>query len=134
MLLVCNVTLPGDQREVWVDVGYWTIFFVSDRSWGIILSDAWPMYDWSAIPEFYYLMWFFNLVLKLCLYCRKIIPFLFYFCFWSRFLTFLLLIPFNSIKKLFLYETLVEEDKKNIWAFKLLTLNSLSQTILCEGG
>ena len=30
MLLVCNVILPYDQREVWVDVGYWTIFCVSD--------------------------------------------------------------------------------------------------------
>ena len=38
MILVCKVTLPCDQREVWVDVGYWTILCVSDSSWGIILS------------------------------------------------------------------------------------------------
>ena len=30
MILVCEVTLPCDQREVWVDVGYWTILCVSD--------------------------------------------------------------------------------------------------------
>ena len=30
MLLVCNVPLPCDQREVWVDVGYWIIYCVSD--------------------------------------------------------------------------------------------------------
>ena len=30
--------LPHDQREVWVDVGYWTIFCVSGGWWGIICS------------------------------------------------------------------------------------------------
>ena len=40
MILVCNITLPCDQREVWVDVGYWNIFCASDGSWGIILSEC----------------------------------------------------------------------------------------------
>ena len=32
MFLVCDITVPCDHKEVWVDVGYgyWTIFFVSD--------------------------------------------------------------------------------------------------------
>ena len=37
------------------------------------------------IHEFYYLMCFFNLILKLCLCCRENIPFLLLFCFLSRF-------------------------------------------------
>ena len=32
--LLCNITLPCDQREVWVDVVYWTIFV-----W-VIVSEA----------------------------------------------------------------------------------------------
>ena len=27
---VCSITLPCDQREFWVDAGYWTIVCVSD--------------------------------------------------------------------------------------------------------
>ena len=91
------------------------------------------LHGWSAIPEFYYLMWFSNLILKLCLYCREIMPLLLFFRFWSRFLTSLLLIPFKFMNNYFLSKTIVEEDKKNIWGFKLLTLNSLSHTILFEG-
>ena len=30
MFLVCSVALSCNQREVWVDVGYWTMFCVSD--------------------------------------------------------------------------------------------------------
>ena len=66
------------------------------------MAHGWlAMHGWSAIPEFYYLMWFFNLKLKLSLYCRKIIPLLLFFCFWSRFLTFFLLIPFNFMNNYF---------------------------------
>ena len=59
------------------------------------------MHGWSTIPEFYYLVWLFNLKLKLCLYCKEITPFLLFFCFWSSLLAFLLLIPFNFINNYF---------------------------------
>ena len=55
------------------------------------------------------------------------------------FVAFLFLIPvfvtysFYFHERLILSKTVVEEDKKNIWEFKLLTLNSLSHTILFEG-
>ena len=64
-----------------------------------VISQAWPMHGYSSMTdpwfsEFNYLMCFFSL-LKLCLYYREIIPFLLLFCFWSRFVTFLLLIRCN---------------------------------------
>ena len=59
------------------------------------------MHGWSTIPEFYCLMCFFNLILKLCLYCKEIIPLLLFFRFWSCVLTFLLLIPFNFMDNYF---------------------------------
>ena len=52
------------------------------------MAHVWiAMHGWSTIPEFYYLMCFFNLILKLCLYCKLIILFLF-FVFDSVFLLF----------------------------------------------
>ena len=60
-------------------------------------SHAWLIQDsWILLFNV-----FFNLILKLCLYCREIIPFLLLFCFWSRFVTFLLLIRCNFMKNYF---------------------------------
>ena len=63
-----------------------------------IFSHTLPIHDWSTIPEFYYLMCFVNITLKLCLNCSEIIPLLFPFCFWSCFVTFFLLIRCSFIK------------------------------------
>ena len=42
------------------------------------MAHGWlAMHGWSEILEFYYLIWFFNVKLKLCLYCCETIPFLF---------------------------------------------------------
>ena len=63
-----------------------------------IFSHTLPIHDWSTIPEFYYLMCFVNITLKLCLNCSEIIPVLLSFCFWSCFVTFFLLIRCSFIK------------------------------------
>ena len=39
------------------------------------------MHDSYAIPEFYYLIWSFNLILKLRLYYKEIMPLLLFFLF-----------------------------------------------------
>ena len=66
------------------------------------MAHVWlAMHGWSTIPEFYYLIYFVNVILKLCLYCKEIIPFLLFFCFWSHCLTFLLLIHFNFMSNYF---------------------------------
>ena len=53
------------------------------------MAHVWlAMHGSSTIPEFYYLMCFFNLILKLCLHCKEIIPFLLFFVFDPVFLLF----------------------------------------------
>ena len=50
------------------------------------MAHAWlAIHGWSTIPEFYYPMCFFNLILNFCLYCRENIPFLLLCYFWSCF-------------------------------------------------
>ena len=82
------------------------------------------MQGWSTILEFYYSICFFKLILKLWLYCREKIPFLLLFCFWSRFSSSLLLIRCNFMKNYFCPKQ-HSKSQKNIWEFKLLTLDSL---------
>ena len=31
---------PRDQREIWVDMGYWSLFCVRGGWWGIILGEC----------------------------------------------------------------------------------------------
>ena len=78
------------------------------------------MHRWSTITEFYYLMCFFNLVLKLCLYFvgeHSV------FVFDSVLLPFWCLFAVISWKITFVQSS-NRSDQKKIWGFKMLTLNS----------
>ena len=78
----------------------------------------------STILKFYYLM-FSKLILKLCLYCREIIPLLLLFCFRSCFNTFLLFPCCNFMKNYFCPKLQQKSPEDRNWGSKLLFLNSL---------
>ena len=89
-----------------------------------IVSYAWLMHGWSMIPEFCYLMCLFNLILKLCLYCRENIPFCCFFVFDIVSLLFCYLFV-AILRKNFIAQSSSITGQENIWEFKMLTLNSL---------
>ena len=86
-----------------------------------------PVYSYSAclIHDSWILLFnvFFNLILKLWLYCREIIPFSFLFCFRSRFLPCYLFVVISW--KITFVQGTSRTGQKNIWKFKMATLNSL---------